>query len=461
MYRFLPAKPTCSFSRRANLPRANGSSQETGRPSAAPAAFPRRGVSTDLLVRSKASRIVANPSGVSSHTLTSAARHAEGSRTTGPLVMLSARILLRQPPLSWAGETRRERTSHSHWHRHVADHVLTAGTHHLQGNGPGLHQQVPVVVLIRKSSQRRPDGQFGRQHFPPDGHAPLRSLQGRFQLVVQDVTRGHQLHHLFVAEETGSPLQSDRGEPPIYQPIKVNRNTPYILYTISYGGSPEDPRGRPDTPRASGPLTYSDSPERVASEQETPRERKRSSPTALLASPLSWRRDECHAKQQSNRIGRFLSDVSPFSPRAASASGGSSGSETGGGGESVVWGLGESLLRQSPATEGLGVRGELRMGLIRDREDSASVCSKKTYFTASSRARPSVISCSRSMLLGGEERGAVMAGAHWTPRRAPRAVLTRLLRRESSVSVNQGQAQRLRGASHRYIVNMLQNSADQ
>lgn len=56
--------------------------------------------SSDLLVESKASLMTTNPSEVSSQALTSAARQAEGSLTTGPLVMLSARILLRQPPLS-------------------------------------------------------------------------------------------------------------------------------------------------------------------------------------------------------------------------------------------------------------------------------------------------------------------------------------------------------------------------
>lgn len=60
--------------------------------------------STDLLVSSNASLIMLNPSEVSSQTLTSAARHAEGSLTRGPLVMLSARIRLMQPPLSWTGK---------------------------------------------------------------------------------------------------------------------------------------------------------------------------------------------------------------------------------------------------------------------------------------------------------------------------------------------------------------------
>lgn len=34
------------------------------------------------------------------------------------------------------------------------------------------------------------------------------------------------------------------------------------------------------------------------------------------------------------------------------------------------------------------------MGLLRDKEDSVSVCSKKTYLTARSRARLRVITCS-------------------------------------------------------------------
>lgn len=66
----------------------------------------------------------------------------------------------------------------------------------------------------------------------------------------------------------------------------------------------------------------------------------------------------------------------------------------------IFWGFwtGKSLLQQSPAAQGLGVGAELIMGLLRDKEDSASVCSKKTYFTARSSARPRVITCSRSIL---------------------------------------------------------------
>lgn len=72
----------------------------------------------------------------------------------------------------------------------------------------------------------------------------------------------------------------------------------------------------------------------------------------------------------------------------------------------VFWGFGagNSLLNLSSTALGLWMGGELIMGLLRDREDSVSVCSKKTYFTARSRARPRVITCSRSMLVDGEER---------------------------------------------------------
>lgn len=52
---------------------------------------------------------------------------------------------------------------------------------------------------------------------------------------------------------------------------------------------------------------------------------------------------------------------------------------------------GKSGLQQSPVARG---GGALIMGLLREKEDSVSVCSKKTYFTARSRARPSVITCS-------------------------------------------------------------------
>lgn len=75
-----------------------------------------------------------NPSEVSSQTLTSAARQAEGSLTTGPLVMLSARILLRQPPLSCGGRERREggsqRTERSHDDDEVAGRSLTESALH-------------------------------------------------------------------------------------------------------------------------------------------------------------------------------------------------------------------------------------------------------------------------------------------------------------------------------------------
>lgn len=67
---------------------------------------------------------------------------------------------------------------------------------------------------------------------------------------------------------------------------------------------------------------------------------------------------------------------------------------------SIFWGFetGKSLLRHSPDSQSSWVGGALIMGLLREKEDSASACSKKTYFTASSRARPRVITCSRSML---------------------------------------------------------------
>lgn len=65
-----------------------------------------------------------------------------------------------------------------------------------------------------------------------------------------------------------------------------------------------------------------------------------------------------------------------------------------------IWGFegGKSLLQHSPASQSIWVGGALIIGLLREKEDSASACSKKTYFTASSSARPRVITCSRSML---------------------------------------------------------------
>ena len=94
-----------------------------------------RSFCADLLVWSNASLIILNPSEVSSQPLTSAARQAEGSLTTGPLVMLSARILLRQPPLIWTRST--AQSAHTHTHTHTQTHTVGCTTlpcwhHHLQ-----------------------------------------------------------------------------------------------------------------------------------------------------------------------------------------------------------------------------------------------------------------------------------------------------------------------------------------
>lgn len=71
-----------------------------------------------------------NPSEVSSQALTSAALQAEGSRTTGPLVMLSARILLRQPPLSCRGRWGvGERGRDVSWHRRATMMKVVAQGH--------------------------------------------------------------------------------------------------------------------------------------------------------------------------------------------------------------------------------------------------------------------------------------------------------------------------------------------
>lgn len=72
-------------------------------------------------------------------------------------------------------------------------------------------------------------------------------------------------------------------------------------------------------------------------------------------------------------------------------------------GAPLLWALaaGKSLPQQSP-----GLVGEPAMGLLREGRDSASACSKKTYLTARSSARPRVITCSRSML---EDREAAAA----------------------------------------------------
>lgn len=73
-----------------------------------------------------------NPSEVSSQALTSAARQAEGSLTTGPLVMLSARILLRQPPLScrrMTGGRGRQRKLASHYGTQCAYWLTESALH--------------------------------------------------------------------------------------------------------------------------------------------------------------------------------------------------------------------------------------------------------------------------------------------------------------------------------------------
>lgn len=99
MYKFLPAKLTISLFRRANLQQKQFSHSIQKRcASTRIQSFLR--MPSHLLVPSKASLIAVKPSDVSSQALTSAARQAEGSLTTGPLLMPSARVLLRQPLLS-------------------------------------------------------------------------------------------------------------------------------------------------------------------------------------------------------------------------------------------------------------------------------------------------------------------------------------------------------------------------
>lgn len=82
----------------------------------------------------------------------------------------------------------------------------------------------------------------------------------------------------------------------------------------------------------------------------------------------------------------------------------------------ILWGFGGtgSPLQYSPETLGFWVGEELIMGLLREKEDSVSVCSKKTYFTARSRARLRVITCSRPILGGDDERQSQTCGLlHW------------------------------------------------
>lgn len=103
------------------------------------------------------------------------------------------------------------------------------------------------------------------------------------------------------------------------------------------------------------------------------------------------------------------------------------------------------------------------MGLLRDSEDSVSACSKRTYLTARSRARPSVITCSSSTLRGGDRQcycvsprvrdcvcvsspgellrphGAGRVGSFYDSR----AVSPQRLGREAGMGMDQGQPQRL------------------
>ena len=59
-----------------------------------------------LLVLSNTSLVAWNPSALSSQALTWAAWQAEGSRTTGPRVIPSARIRLLAPPPNCSPQTR-------------------------------------------------------------------------------------------------------------------------------------------------------------------------------------------------------------------------------------------------------------------------------------------------------------------------------------------------------------------
>lgn len=68
------------------------------------------------------------------------------------------------------------------------------------------------------------------------------------------------------------------------------------------------------------------------------------------------------------------------------------------------FGAAKPLLQQFSAAWNFWAGEELIIGLLMDSEDSVSVCSQRTYFTARSRAKPRVITCSRSMLIEREER---------------------------------------------------------
>lgn len=63
------------------------------------------GLASHLLVLSNTSLMAWKPAVLSSHALTSAARQAEGSLTTGPRVIPSARIRLLAPPPSYEQRT--------------------------------------------------------------------------------------------------------------------------------------------------------------------------------------------------------------------------------------------------------------------------------------------------------------------------------------------------------------------
>lgn len=116
-----------------------------------------------------------------------------------------------------------QRSSHAHRYWHVANHILTAGTHDLKSqNHHGLERQLTehlvwcvyvhvylrvVVVCVWQGGESCGRRKFGRYHLSAYGHSSLGSLHQSLQLVCRNVFGSDQQHHLSITQETGPKLQ--------------------------------------------------------------------------------------------------------------------------------------------------------------------------------------------------------------------------------------------------------------
>lgn len=116
-------------------------------------------------------------------------------------------------------------SSHTHRYWHIANHILTAGTHDLTTKKKTQHmlyRQLTehlvgclyvhvhlrvVVVCVWQGGESCGKGKLCRYHLSAYGHSSLRSLHQSLQFVRRNVFGIDQQHHLGITQETGPELQ--------------------------------------------------------------------------------------------------------------------------------------------------------------------------------------------------------------------------------------------------------------